>query len=138
MIVFDTNVLSESLRPKPVPQVVEWLRSQPRAALFTTTITEAEILFGVALLPDGKRRKELHSAVTDIFAHELAGHILPFDSAAAREFAQLAAKRRHSGKPIAHADAQIAAIVRSRGAILATRNTADFEDCEIELINPWE
>ncbi|HEY3778263.1 MAG TPA: type II toxin-antitoxin system VapC family toxin [Rhizomicrobium sp.] len=137
MIVLDTNVLSESLRPRPSSRVMEWLRSQPIAALFTTAITEAEMHFGLELLPPGKRRAALQNAVRQMFDADMAGRVLPFDSAAAQVFARLAAARRRSGSPISQSDAQIAAIARSRGAALATRNTPDFADCEVELTDPW-
>jgi toxin FitB len=137
MIVLDTNVVSEPLRPTPSAKVLEWMRSQPNAVLFTTTITEAELLYGIALLPQGKRRHSLESAVRQIFAVHLAGRILPFDSAAAREYADIAAMRLRSGRPISEADARIAAIARSRGAELATRNVADFDGCDVEVVNPW-
>ena len=106
-------------------------------ALFTTTITEAEIYYGLAMLPQGKRRRLLESAVGPIFAQDLAGRVLPFDSPAAREFADIAATRRRAGRPISEADARIAAIVRSRGATLATHNADDFSDCELRVIDPW-
>lgn len=137
MIVLDTNVLSETLRPTPSAGVMAWLRSEPAAALFTTTITEAELLYGVALLPPGRRRQLLTAVVEQIFAEDLAGRILPFDSAAARDYADIAAARRRSGRPISEADAQIAAITRSRGAALATRNARDFAGCELRVIDPW-
>ncbi len=137
MIVLDTNVLSETLRTKPSEQVLEWMRAQPPSALFTTAITEAEICFGLELLPPGKRRNALSAAVGLVFGTDLSGRVIPFDSAAAREFALLAAVRRRAGQPISQADAQIAAIVRSRGAQLATRNIADFADCGVEVIDPW-
>ena len=137
MIVLDTNVLSESLRPVPSAKVLNWMRSQPNTVLFTTTITEAELLYGIALLPRGKRRDLLQSLVGQIFAVHLARRILPFDSAAARDYADIAAARRRSGRPMSEPDARIAAIARSRGAELATRNVADFAGCELEVINPW-
>ena len=137
MIVLDTTVLSEPLRPTPSAKVLDWMRSQPKTALFTTTMTEAELLYGVALLPQGKRRDLLEAIVGRIFAVHLAGRILPFDSAAARDYADIAAARRHSGRPMSEPDARIAAIARSRGAELATRNVADFAGCELEGINPW-
>jgi toxin FitB len=137
MIVLDTNVLSEPLRPTPSARVLDWMRSQPGTALFTTTITEAELLYGIALLPQGKRRDLLESIVARILAVHLAGRILPFDSAAARDYADIAAVRRRSGRPMCEPDARIAAIARSRGAELATRNVADFAGCELEVINPW-
>jgi predicted nucleic acid-binding protein len=138
VIVLDTNVLSETWRPAPAPRVMNWLRSQPMTALFTTTITEAELFYGIALLPDSKRRHALEAAVSLIFSEDLAGRVLPFDSAAAREYAAIAAARRRAGRPIAEADAQIAAIARSRGAAVATRNVEDFVGCEIAIVSPWE
>jgi toxin FitB len=136
MIVLDTNVLSETWRPAPSPKVLAWMRSQPMSALFTTTITEAELFYGIALLPDSKRRRALEAAVSLIFAEDLAGRVLPFDSAAAREYAGIAAARRHAGRPIA--EAQIAAIARSRGAAVATRNGEDFAGCGVTIVSPWE
>jgi len=137
MIVLDTNVLSEPLRPSPSTKVLDWMRSQPNTVLFTTTITEAELLYGIAFLPRGKRRDLLKSVVERMFAVHLAGRVLPFDNAAARDYADIAAVRRRSGRPMSEPDARIAAIARSRGAELATRNVADFAGCELEVINPW-
>jgi toxin FitB len=137
MIVLDTNVLSETLRPKPSANVLIWMRSEPVSSLFTTTITEAELLYGIALLAPGKRRQSLEAVVGLIFTDDLAGRILPFDSAAAREYAEIAATRRRAGRPISEADARIAAIARSRGAALATRNVQDFAGCELHVIDPW-
>jgi toxin FitB len=137
MIILDTNVLSEGLRPQPSTNVLLWMRSEPVAALFTTTITEAELFYGAALLPDGRRRRSLETVINQLLTVQLAGRILPFDSAAAREFADIAAARRRAGRPIGEADGRIAVIVRSRGASLATRNVSDFADCGLSLINPW-
>jgi hypothetical protein len=110
MIVLDTNVLSETLRPTPSTRVLEWMRSEPASALFTTAITESELLYGIALLPKGRRRQSLESVIDLIFAEDLAGRVLPFDSAAAREFAEIAASRRRAGRPISEADARITAV----------------------------
>jgi toxin FitB len=137
MIVLDTNVLSETLRPKPSANVLTWMRSEPVSSLFTTTITEAELLYGIELLAPGKRRQSLEAVVGLIFTDDLAGRILPFDSAAAREYAEIATTRRRAGRPISEADARIAAIARSRGAALATRNVEDFAGCELQVIDPW-
>ena len=138
MIVLDTNVLAELFKRSPAEAVTLWMAAQPAASLFTTTITQAETLYDLALLPAGRRRSALTAAANAMFEAEFAGRILVFDSAAAREFADIAATRRQLGRPIAQADAQIAAIVRSRGAGLATRNSADFAQCGIPVISPWE
>jgi predicted nucleic acid-binding protein len=138
MIVLDTNVLSELLRPKPDNNVMAWIAQQPRTALFTTTITRGEIGYGVQLLSAGRRRQALKTAIGAIFNEDLAGQILSFDSDSADLYAEIAASRKRSGKPISQFDAMIAAVTRSRGACLATRNVKDFGDCGIELINPWK
>ncbi|MBI5165808.1 MAG: type II toxin-antitoxin system VapC family toxin [Magnetospirillum sp.] len=137
MIILDTNVLSETMRPNPSEMVLHWLATQPAIQLFTTTITEAEILYGLALLDPGQRRTALEAAARAMFAEDFAGHVMPFDSAAALAFADIAASRRRLGRPISQADAQIAAIARTHGASIATRNVADFEGCRVALINPW-
>jgi predicted nucleic acid-binding protein len=137
MIVLDTNVVSELMRANPAEVVVKWVGRQPAASLFTTTITQAEILFGLAVLPTGKRRAALESCAEQMFAEDFGGRILPFDAAAAHEFARIAATRRARGHPIAHADAQIAAIARSHGASVATRNVSDFEHCRVSIVDPW-
>lgn len=138
MIVLDTNVLSELLAPSPSPAVVAWVAAQPAAAVFTTAVTEAEILYGLALLPDGRRRQALETAVRPIFSEDLAGRVLAFDREAAASYAAIAARRRALGRPISQFDAQIAAIAVSRGASIATRNVADFAETGAPVINPWE
>ena len=138
MIILDTNVLSELMRPKPSPRVAAWVAKQPATELFTTSITEAEVFYGIELLTKGKRREGLLAAAEAMFAEDLAGRILGFESDAARVFSKIAAHRRALGKPISHADAQIAAIAQVRGAKLATRNVADFEDCGLDVIDPWD
>jgi toxin FitB len=137
MIVLDTNVLSEVLRANPEPRVLEWLNDQPRTSVFTTTITRGEILYGIRVMPAGKRRDGLWDAATKIFDVDFDGQVLSFDSAAADDFAEISAARRAAGRPIAQFDAQIAGITRSRGAQLATRNVNDFQKCGFEVINPW-
>jgi len=137
MIILDTNVLSELMRSKPSPGVVAWVARQPAAELFTTSITEAEIFYGMELLTKGKRREGLLAAAEAMFAQDLAGRIFGFESDAARVFSKIAAHRRALGRPISHADAQIAAIAQVRGAKLATRNVADFEDCGLDVVDPW-
>lgn len=137
MIVLDTNVLSEMMRPTPSPAVEHWMGSRPAASLFISAITEAELRYGLALLPDGHRRRQLVAQAEAMLADDFAGRILPFDSSAASAYALIAAARRRAGRPISQADAQIAAIAASRGASLATRNVADFIDCGIDVVDPW-
>ena len=138
MIVIDTNVLSELMRAEPDAAVLDWFGQEPPAGLFTTTVSQAEILYGLALLPEGKRRDGLQDAATAMFQEDFVGRILPFDSDAARAYAAIAAGRKAAGQPISQFDAQIAGIVQSRGARLATRNVADFAGCGIMVVNPWE
>ena len=138
MILLDTNVLSEMMRPAPTDAVLRWIAGRPASLLYTTCVTQAEILFGLALLPEGRRRDGLMAAVDLMFVEDFGGRILPFDSAAAQAFASIAADRRWAGRPTGTFDAQIAAIARSRGAVLATRNVTDFQECGLVLVNPWE
>jgi predicted nucleic acid-binding protein len=137
MIILDTNVLSELMRPKPSSRVAAWVAKQPVTELFTTSITEAEIFYGIEMLPRGKRRGGLLAAAEAMFAEDLAGRTFGFESDAARAFSKIAAHRRAFGRPISHADAQIAAIAQVRGAQLATRNAADFADCGLDVVDPW-
>src|SRR5690349_21058706 len=125
------------MRRVPEPAVEEWLAAQPDASVFISAITEAELRYGASLLPSGKRRSALVAEIESMLQEDFGGRILPFDSPAAIEFAIIASSRRRAGRPISQADAQIAAIARSRGASLATRNVQDFEGCGIALINPW-
>lgn len=137
MIVIDTNVLSELLKREPDQNVKSWMSRQPMTSVFTTTVTQAEILYGVALMPDGKRKNKLMEAVQILFSKRFMGRILPFDIEAAVEYAEIASLKRASGIPISQFDAQIAAITRTRGASLVTRNSDDFRDCGIKVMNPW-
>jgi predicted nucleic acid-binding protein len=137
MIILDTNVLSELMRFKPSPRVVAWVAKQPASELSTTSITEAEIFYGIELLSKGKRREGLLAAAEAMFAEDLAGRIFGFESDTARAFSKIAAERRALGRPISHTDAQIAAIAQVRRAKLATRNVADFTDCGLDVIDPW-
>lgn len=137
MIILDTNVLSELMRSKPTILVLKWFAAQPSAGLFTTTLTQAEIFYGLSLLPEGRRRDDLFAAAQPIFEVELAGRILSFDQDAAMAYADIAASRRRAGQPISQIDGQIAAITASRGARLATRNVRDFVDCGIVVVDPW-
>jgi predicted nucleic acid-binding protein len=137
MILLDTNVLSELMRARPSPRVEAWLAAEPPAGLFISTITEAELRYGVAVLPRGRRRDLLSAALEAMLAEDFAERILPFDRAAAADYAVIAADRQQAGQPISQFDAQIAAIARSRGAAVATRNDTDFTGCGIRVINPW-
>ncbi len=138
MIILDTNIISELLRPRPEPRVVAWVEVRPNSQFFTTTITEAEIRYGVARLDDGSRRQNLQKAVDGLFAVDLVSRVLAFDSVAAISYAQIVAKRERAGRPISHFDAQISAIAIAYGASIATRNVKDFEGLGLDIINPWE
>jgi hypothetical protein len=138
MIILDTNVLSELMGSSPAASVLDWIATQPSAGLYTTTITQAEILHGLMLLPAGRRRRGLEAAAAELFAEEFGGRVLGFGTDAAPPYARIASDRRRAGRPISHFDAQIAAIARSTGAAIATRNVADFEGCGVRLVNPWK
>jgi predicted nucleic acid-binding protein len=114
-----------------------WLKDQPRPSLFTTTVTRGEILYGIRLLPDGRRRRALWDAALAIFNEDFAERVLSFDSDAADAYAEVGASRRAAGRPISQFDAMIAGMARSRGASVATRNAKDFEGCGIDVADPW-
>jgi predicted nucleic acid-binding protein len=136
MIVLDTNVVSELMRPEPAPAVLAWLHQRPGGSLHTTTVTVAEIRHGIARLPEGRRRESLQQAAHEIFA-AFPRQVLPFDLAAANTYADVVTGREKVGRPIDGFDAQIAAICRSQAATLATRNINDFTDIGIALVDPW-
>lgn len=137
MILLDTNVLSELMKPTPAPAVTDWVASRPATTLYTTSITQAEILHGVMLLPAGKRRNAFEAAAEAMFRDDFAGRILAFGTEAAPLYARIAVGRRKAGRPISHFDAQIAAIARVTGATVATRNVPDFEGCGVKIVDPW-
>ena len=137
MFILDTNVISEILRPEPDRSVVSWFESQPRDQLFTTAITQAEILYGIALLPNENRREKLSEVAQLIFDEDLESRILPFSREAASHYAVIGSSRRTSGRPISQFDTMIAAIAHLHGATIATRNTSDFDNCAVALVNPW-
>ena len=136
MIVLDTNVLSQVMRPSPARAVAAWMAGENPNGLFTTAVTEAEIRLGIEVLPAGRRKQELEAAAQRIIAL-FDDRILPFDSMATREFARIVAGRRPAGLPIGDLDAQIAAIARSRSMALATRNVLDFHGTGINVLDPW-
>ena len=137
MIVIDTNVVSELMRMTPEPAVMTWFSGQDSAELYLTAVSEAEPRVGAAILPAGRRRDRLTAEVDAVVREDFAGRVLPFDSAAAKAYAAIAASRRSMGRPILEADCQIAAIARASDAAVTTRNVADFEHCGIALIDPW-
>ncbi|GHD05714.1 type II toxin-antitoxin system VapC family toxin [Zhihengliuella salsuginis] len=137
MIILDTNVISELMLPEPSQTVIAWLDQQNSMSLYTTAVTAAELRAGVALLPDGKRRKVLDQYVEDVLGDYFDLRILPFDVNASPPYAEILACRRSAGRPIHTADAQIAAIARTHSAPMATRNSKDFDGLGLSLIDPW-
>lgn len=135
-VVLDTNVISELMRPAPDVRVLRWVRQLPPAAVSTTSVTLAEVRFGIARLPAGQRRALLGDAADDVFA-TFADRVLPFDAVAAGHYADVVVEREHVGAPIGGFDAQIAAICRVHRTVLATRNTDDFDRLGLDLIDPW-
>jgi predicted nucleic acid-binding protein len=138
VIVLDTNVVSELMRPAPAARVLEWLLGRPALEIHTTVITQAEILFGILLLPAGRRRTALQRSADEMFSQDFADRVLEFGADEAPVYARIASERRRAGRPISHPDAQIAAIARVHGAAVATRNAADFSGCGIEVVDPWD
>jgi toxin FitB len=136
VILLDTNVISELIRPEPDQKVVGWIDGQLAREVGTTAVCLAELLHGVSRLDEGARKARLTTGV-GVFAERLAGRILPFDELAAAHYAAIVTHRDRIGRPISRADAQIAAIARASRATLATRNVRDFADTGIALINPW-
>ena len=126
------------MKPEPSSKVVDWISDRNRDSMFTSTITQAEILYGIALLPKGKRKSTLTKNVMAMFREDFKGRVLPFDVEASIMYAEIASSRRKAGKPISQYDAQISAIAKSRGLQIATRNVKDFENCGVLLINPWD
>lgn len=138
MILLDTNVLSEFMRPQPLGSVVAWLDEQPANEVYTSAISRAEIELGLLLMPSGKRQEALSQAARAMFAEDFAGRCLPFDEDAARQYARIVSVRMRAGQPISVEDAQIAAIALAYRMPLATRNTADFKLIDgLEVVNPW-
>lgn len=136
MIVLDTNVTSELMRSSPSPAVAGWARAQSQKDLYTTAVTVAEISYGLARLPKGRRKDRLVDAARQVFS-AFTEHVLPFDNAAAIEYAAVVIDRERRGMPINGFDAQIASICRTRNATLATRNVKDFDRTGVDLVNPW-
>ena len=137
MIVLDTNVLSELMRPEPDTLVLAWANGLDPEDIAITAMNEAEILHGLARLPAGRRQQALRQSWEELMAALFGGQALPFSSAAAHWYGELVSRRERSAKPISTADAVIAATTLAHGAQLATRNTSDFEAIGLELVNPW-
>jgi predicted nucleic acid-binding protein len=137
--LLDTNILSELMRPRPDSNVLAWFERQMNAVFATSTITQAEVLLGIALLPAGKRRNDLANTATRMFQEDFSGLCLPFDEQAANEYAILVAARTRSGHPISTEDGQIAAIALAHDLLLVTRNSKDFTGITgLDMTNPWD
>lgn len=137
MILLDTNVVSEVMRPSPDPRVIGWLNSADARELHICTISIAEIIFGLELLPEGQRRQGLEERFQSFLSAAFTHRVLSFDQAAARQYGPIMAERRRAGQPMSAPDGQIAAIACSQAMHLATRNTRDFHSCGLTLIDPW-
>ncbi len=136
-MVLDTNVVSELMRPAPNAAVLAWLNNQTADTLWLNSVVVSELLYGIARLPDGKRRAQMAQTVQAMLDEDFSGRVLPFDLEAAVVYADLVAMRERQGLPMDVADAQIAAICLAHGAALATRNTKHFEGLGLTLMNPW-
>jgi predicted nucleic acid-binding protein len=136
MFLLDTNVLSALMMMQPPPEIAAWVSAQPDDLIYTAAVCQAEILAGLAILPEGRRRAELATAAQAMFLEDFAGRVLPFDTLAAQDYADMYVARRRTGRPAAALDLMIGAIARVNGASVVTRNVADFESCGVPIINP--
>ncbi len=136
-MLLDTNVVSELMRESPEPTVARWVSGHPVEDLFLSAVSEAELRYGAAILPMGRRRERLFFKIEAMLRDAFEDRVLPFDGDAARTYPHIAAARRSAGRPVASADCQIAAIAAARRMRLATRNVRDFEDMGIEIVDPW-
>ena len=137
MLLLDTNVLSAMMSGAPDGPVAAWMERQPASALFTTAISQAETMSGIAIVAAGRRRAGLDAAARAMFTMDFEGRVLPFDAAAADAYAEIFAARRLMGRPSATLDLMVAAIARCWNAGVVTRNVDDFAGCGVEVINPW-
>jgi toxin FitB len=138
MIVLDTNVLSELVRPRPARGVVEWVDRIESSELMITAVTAAELRVGIAQLPNGQRKIRISGQVEALIAETFVGYVLPFDVISSEHYADIVAMRRSAGRPISALDAQIAAICRQHSAMLATRNIQDFAGTGVDVVDPWD
>ncbi len=137
MIVVDTNVVSEPLKPQADPAVLAWLDRQAEQVLYLTTTSLAELLVGVEKLPEGRRKTVLAQSLRPQLAKWFGPRVLPFDEAAAIAYAKLVSRARAAGRALSFADGQIAAVAYTHGFTVATRDTAPFEAAGLQVINPW-
>jgi predicted nucleic acid-binding protein len=137
MIVLDTKVVAEAMKPQPHPALLAWLNEQLAETLYLSSVTLAELLFGIGVLPAGKRKEMLTQAI-DGLLELFPDRILPFDTDAARHYATLAATARTGGRGFPTPDGYIAAIAASRGFIVASRDTAPYQAARVNVIDPWE
>jgi toxin FitB len=137
VIVLDTNVLSALMQQRPDPQVLAWLDEQPAESIWLNSVTVFEARYGLALLPSGKRKTALQQRFEELLRDDLQNRVLPFDTNAAAEAAQLAANRKARGRPVDMRDTFIAGIAQSCRAALATRNVRHFDDLSVAVLNPW-
>jgi toxin FitB len=138
MFVLDTNILSAMMSTRVVPEVAEWIAGQPVGLLFTTSISQAEILSGIAIMPESRRRSDLEAAAGAMFLEDFEGRVLPLDMNAAVAYADIFAARRRAGRPTATVDLLIASVARSHHASVVTRDVSGFEGCGLRVINPWK
>ena len=138
MLMLDTNMLSEIMRPEPDRKIADWIVRQPSDELFTAAVCQAEILSGLAIMPGGRSRADLEEAARAMFADDFSGRVLPFDTKAAAAYAEVFAARRKVGRPSGTVDLMLAAIARVRGASVVTPNVADFEGVGVAIVNPWD
>lgn len=137
MLVLDTNLVSELMRPHPEPVVLAWVGAQPLKEMAITAVSSMEIRFGIHSLPEGKRRTELDRKFSELIAQGFAGRILPFDGQAGEACADIRAMRQRTGRRISTEDAMIAAIARVHGATVVTRDEGGFAGCGVPVVNPW-
>jgi predicted nucleic acid-binding protein len=137
MIVLDTNVISELMQTKPAARVSYWMVKAGPEGLYTTAVTHAEIMMGIAIMPDGDRRRALASAASDVLLRTFDGYTLPFDTPAANHYADIIALSRRQGRVIGAFDAMILGIARAHGASVATRNVKHFVGCGVIIRDPW-
>ena len=138
MLMLDTNMLSEIMRPEPDRKIANWIIRQPSDELFTAAVCQAEILSGLATMPSGRRRANLEEAARAMFVDDFDNRILPFDTEAASAYAEVFAARRNAGRPCGTVELMVAAIARVHEATVVTRNVADFEGVGVAIINPWD